>query len=232
MTPREPLVIAAAQPPCAARDVAANAREHAAAVRAAQARVVVFPELSLTGYELGADPVAPDDPRLAPLVEACAETGALALAGAPVAGRHLGVLAVDGDGASVVYRKVHLGGAEPDHFAPGPGPVVLEVEGRRLGLAVCKDTGVPEHAAATAALGIDAYLAGVLERAEDAAVQPERARRIAAGHGVWVVIASFAGATGGGFDRTAGGSGIWNPAGAVVAAAGAAPGELARAELP
>jgi predicted amidohydrolase len=229
---RVPLVIAAAQPRCVARDVAANAREHAAAVRAARARVVVFPELSLTGYELDADAVAPDDPRLVPLVEACAETGTLALAGAPVAGRHIGVLAVDGDGASVAYRKLHLGGAEPGHFEPGPGPVALEVAGRRLGLAVCKDTGVPEHAAATAALGADAYLAGVLERAEDAGVQPQRARRIAADHGVWVVIASFAGATGGGFDRTAGGSAIWDPAGAVVAAAGPDPGGLARAELP
>lgn len=47
---REPLPIAVAQPLCVPYDVAANAAAHAAAVRSAGARVVVFPELSLTGY--------------------------------------------------------------------------------------------------------------------------------------------------------------------------------------
>src|SRR3954465_11838180 len=61
-------VIAAAQPRCTARDVAANARAHAEAVRAARAGGVVFPELSLTGYELDAAPVSPDDPALRPIV--------------------------------------------------------------------------------------------------------------------------------------------------------------------
>jgi predicted amidohydrolase len=40
------------QSACAAFDVAANAWSHATAVRAAQSRLVVFPELSLTGYDL------------------------------------------------------------------------------------------------------------------------------------------------------------------------------------
>ena len=61
---REPLMVAVAQPPCVAHDVAANARAHASAIRAAGARVVLFPELSLTGYELDADPVVPGDERL------------------------------------------------------------------------------------------------------------------------------------------------------------------------
>jgi len=228
---REPLAIAAAQPPCAAYDVAANAHAHAAAVRAAGARVVVFPELSLTGYEYDAAPVDPADPRLAPLIGACAETGTLALAGAVVAGPCIGVLAVDGGGARVAYRKMWLGGAEPEHFRAGEEPAVIEAGGWRLGLAVCKDTGVAEHAAATAALGIDAYVAGALETAEDAHVQPARARRIAAAHGVHVAVASFAGTTGGGFDRAAGGSAIWDRDGSLLAAAGTAPGEIARAVL-
>ena len=83
-SPFQPLALAVAQPSCVAHDVVANARAHAALVRAAGARVVVFPEMSLTGYELDAAPVAPPDPRLAPLVEACAEVGAVVLAGAPV----------------------------------------------------------------------------------------------------------------------------------------------------
>lgn len=235
MPPRLPLTVVAAQPPCTARDVAANVRAHAATVRRAGARLVVFPELSLTGYELDAPALDPADPRLAPLVEACADTGALALAGAPLpldgGGRSLGVLAVDGGGARVAYRKMCLGGAEPAHFSAGTGPGVVEVDGWRLGLAVCRDMGVPEQAARTAALGIDAYVAGAVDTPDDAAVQEERARRIGRDHGVPVVVASFAGPTGGGYDRTAGRSGIWAADGTVLARCGVGPGETARAVL-
>jgi predicted amidohydrolase len=232
---REPLAIAVAQPPCVPYDVATNAKTHAATVRSAGARLVVFPELSLTGYELDAPAVEVDDPRLSPIVEACAQAGSLALVGAPIdgeAGRsHIAMLAVDGSGASVAYRKMWLGDAEAERFAPGTEPVVLEVDGWRLGLAICKDTGIPQHAADTAALRIDAYVAGVLESAEDAAVVDERARRVAADHHVWVAIASFAGSTGGGYARAAGGSGIWSPDGVAVSRAGPETGAVAHAKL-
>src|SRR2546425_7779192 len=106
---REPLVIAVAQPRCVSYDVAANAMTHAATVRSAGARVVVFPELSLTGYELDAPAITAQDPRLAPIVEACAETGAWALVGAPVHGQagrsHIAIVAVHGSGATVAYHK-------------------------------------------------------------------------------------------------------------------------------
>jgi predicted amidohydrolase len=136
---RAPLVIAVAQPPSVSYDVAANAATHAATIRAADARVVVFPELSLTGYELDAPAVSAEDPRLLPIVQACAETGSLALVGAPVQDEtgqaHIGMLAVQGTGATVAYHKMWLGGAEPKRFTPGSKPAVLEVDGWRLGLA-------------------------------------------------------------------------------------------------
>jgi predicted amidohydrolase len=232
---RGPLVIAVAQPLCPSYDVAANAMTHAATIRSVGARVVVFPELSLTGYELDAPAISVADRRLTPIIEACASTGSLALVGAPVdgeAGRsHIAMLAVDGNGAGVAYRKMWLGGAEPDRFNPGTEPVVIEIDGWRLGLAICKDTGISQHASDTAALGIDAYVAGVLESAEDAAVLGDRARRVAADHHVWVAIASFAGSTGGGYTEAAGRSGIWSPDGAVVSRTGPEIGAIARATL-
>jgi predicted amidohydrolase len=229
------LTVAVAQPPCVGRDVAANAAAHAAAVREAGARVVVFPELSLTGYELDAPAVGVEDARLAPIVEACAETGSLALVGAPVRGEagreHIAMLAIDGAGVGVAYRKLWLGTTESSRFAPGDKPVVLEVDGWRLGLAICKDTGVPQHAADTAALGMDAYLAGTVKAADEAALQAGRAARVAADHDVWVVVASFAGSTGGGYAPAAGHSAIWSPGGGVVVQAGPEPGAIARAVL-
>ncbi|MEV2237423.1 carbon-nitrogen hydrolase family protein [Micromonospora sp. NPDC049891] len=228
---RPPLSIAVAQSRCTAYDVDANVAAHAALVRAAAARVVVFPELSLTGYELDAPPVDPADSRLAPLVAACAATGTLALVGAPVAGEHIATLAVDGTGTRVAYRKMWLGDVEARRFRPGPAPAVLDVDGWRLGLAICKDTGVVEHAARTCAAGVDVYAASIVDSAAEAHVPDQRASRISTTHRVVVAVASFAGATGGGFAETAGRSAIWAPDGSVLARAGTAPDEFVQATL-
>jgi predicted amidohydrolase len=217
------LSVAAAQPPCVSHDLERNAMTHAAVIRDADAHVVVFPELSMTGYELDAKAISVADPRLTPIVDACADTKSSALIGAPVdAGR---------GGPEIAMVRVD-GGAEGERFRPGSKPAAVEVRGWRLGLAICSDTGVPQHAADTAALGIDAYVAGVTQTAERAGVQDERSRRTAIAHGAWVVVASFAGPTGGGFARTAGRSAIWTPDGVALSRAGPEPGGMARATLP
>ena len=113
-----------------------------------------------------------------------------------------------------------LGTVEAERFHPGSEPAALDVDGWRLGLAICKDTGIEQHATDTAALVIDVYIAGVLESTEEAARQDERARRIATDHRVWVAVASFAGSTGGGYVQAAGRSAIWGPGGVLVAQAG------------
>jgi len=231
---RLPLLVAAAQPRCEALNVASNARTHAEAILAAGARLVVFPELSLTGYELDAEPVAPDDPALRPIVDACAETGAVALVGAPLTedgARFIAAFRVDEDGVTVAYRKSHLGGDELRSFESGDGPTVLELDGWRIGLGICKDTGVAEHTAGTAALGVDVYAAGLVHLPEELEEQDARGERIAAACASYVVFASFAGATGGGYDATAGESTIWAPDGTVLSRAGDRCGEIARAEL-
>lgn len=232
---RERLTIAAVQPLIRSHDVAGNAGRHRDAILAAGADVVVFPELSLTGYELDAAALSTSDERLTPIVDACRATDSTALVGAPVAGmsggRSIGMLAVDAGGAQIAYRKMWLGGDEPAQLVAGDAPAVLEVRGWRIGLAICKDTGVTAHAAATVSLGCDVYAGAVLETAADGAVQPRRARAIAARHGVWVAIASFAGSTGGGYASAAGGSAIWKPDGSVAARATSAAGDLAVATV-
>jgi len=147
---REPLRVAAVQPACAARDVAGNAEVHAAAIRAAEAQVVVFPELSLTGYELDASSVAPDDPALTPIVDACAAMGSLALVGAPVADEQgrlfIAMLPIDADGGQIAYCKTWLGGREPARFTPGGGPATLDVDAYLAGL-VHRPQELPEQEA-------------------------------------------------------------------------------------
>jgi predicted amidohydrolase len=98
-------------------------------------------------------------------------------------------------------------------------------------LAICKDTGVVEHAESTANLSMDAYVAGVLDSADESSIQQKRALHITSSYGVWVVVASFAGSTGGGYHRAAARSRIWAPDGSLAACAGDETGGIARATL-
>jgi predicted amidohydrolase len=225
------LTVAAAQPRTAPKDIDANAREHARTIREANARLVVFPELSLTGYELDAPAVDPADPALRPILEACRATNTVAIAGAP-AGGHIAALRIDGDGAAVVYRKSFLGGDELTRFTPGPGAAAIELDGWRIGLGICKDTGVQEHIADTAALNVDLYVAGLVHLPEELSEQEARAQRITRACASYVAFASFAGPTGGGYDATAAHSAIYAPDGTKLADAGTAPGAIAHGRLP
>jgi predicted amidohydrolase len=232
---RAPLTIAVVQPRHEPGNLTGNARQHADAVERAGARVVVFPELSLTGYDLDADAVRPDDDALAPLVRACAATGSIALAGAPVADEDGGVsiatLRVDADDVRVAYRKTHLGAAEQMRFRPGPGPLTTLIDGWRTGLGICKDTGVAEHVRQVAELDIDLYVAGLVHRPEELPIQDVRGAEIARRCRAHVAFASCAGRSGGGYDRTAGTSTVWSPSGKVLARAGAEPGQIAKVTI-
>ena len=158
----------------------------------------------------------------------------MALIGAPVevsGGRCIATLRVDADGVEVAYRKVFLAADERPHFCPGDGPRAIDVDGWRVGIGICRDTGIEEHVRGTASLGLDAYACGVLHHATELAEQQRRGRTIAMACDAPVVMASFAGPTAGGYVRTAGRSAVWSADAAVLAEADASPGGMARATL-
>jgi predicted amidohydrolase len=231
---RSPLTVAAVQPACVPGDLSANAMAHGATVAAAGARLVVFPELSLTGYELDAPAVELDDDRLGPIIQACSRTGTTALVGAPVhAGdrRSIALLAVTGAGAAIAYRKGYLGEDETTAFTAGVEPGVLEIDGWRVGLGICKDTRIAQHIDELLALDIDLYVAALVHHWHEVDEQDDRAARIIRRCGVPVAFASAAGNAGSAFVRGAGHSCIWDRDGSVIACAGGEPGDIARAPV-
>ena len=228
------LVVAAAQPRVVDDDVDANVASHAESIARAEARLVVFPELSLTGYWLNSLPLEFHRGSLGSLVDACTTTDSVALVGAPVVtdrGRCIAMVRFDRDGATVAYCKTFLGGTEHQHFGPGGGPRVIEVDGWQVGMGICRDTGVEEHVRGTAALGVDVYACGVVHHETELAEQQRRARSIAETCQAPVVMASFAGPTSGGYARTTCRSAIWSAGAAVLAEADNRPGSIARATL-
>ena len=224
-------------------DVAANAARAAALVEQAAAggaRVLVLPELFLPGYDLpalaldtAADLVDADDPRLAPVREACRHTGTVALVSASMpaaAGRTISIVVVDGGGrATRAYDKQHVFGDEAEVFMQGGHGAALELDGWRLGLGVCYDGCFPEHARAAADAGAWAYLvpAAYVLGSEHRRDLYYAARAL--DNGMYVAMAGLVGPCGAaGFG---GGSAIYDPQGRRIA--GVADGEegLAVADL-
>jgi predicted amidohydrolase len=135
---------------------------------AAGARLLVTPELSLTGYALGdaaAERAEPADGPAARAVAAIAAEHRLAIAyGYPErAGTAVynAVRLIGPDGGTLAaYRKTHLYGAyENAAFTAGDRLVVqTELEGLRIGLLICYDVEFPETVRAHALAGTDLLL--------------------------------------------------------------------------
>lgn len=147
-------------------DPAANLATIAAVAGAARmlgADVAVFPELFVTGYNLGDRLTGLAEPRDGPAVETlCAHARAHRLA--LVVGfceRHLGdchnsAVAIDASGAvAAVHRKVQLFGPDEHRvFRPGDGFSGFDFLGHRCGLSICYDIEFPEAARALARDGV------------------------------------------------------------------------------
>lgn len=142
----------------------------AAQARAQGAELLVCPEMSLTGYQIGATAVAtlaePADGALAQAVAATAQRHRIAIVyGYPEhntgAKPYNAVQFIGADGERQAnYRKTHLfGDIDRAQFSPGPqAPAAFDWNGWRLGLLVCYDIEFPEPARDLALQGADAIL--------------------------------------------------------------------------
>ncbi len=221
------LVIAAAQATSVGGDIAANVAEHARVAAAAGklgVQLLVFPELSLTGYEPAiarARVLAPDDPRLDPLRKLAVELRMAMVAGGPIASTNgrcrLAALTFLPDGTVATYTKQHLHPGEEVFFEPGSGGELLRVAGEAVALAICADATYPQHAACAACRGASVYAAGVLVTEKGYAADTALLERYATEHSMTVVMANYAAQTGGWYP--AGKSAIWGAGGRRVAAA-------------
>ena len=211
-------------------DVDANVAQHLRLARIAaeaQAQVLVFPELSLTGYELdlGSDlAFSEKDARLAPLVEAASSSSLILIAGAPVrigSRLHIGAFIVFPDGTTELYTKHHLGAfpagascdgivppAEAAFFQPGDRNPLVRFGGHVAAVAVCADTGRPSHPQAAADRGATTYLAGMFVIPSEFEHETANLEASAARHAMTVACANYGGPTGG--LATAGRSTIWS----------------------
>jgi len=161
--------IAIYQGPADGGDVAYHlARLDDAAARAAAsgARLLICPEMVLTGYNIGAEArrlaEPPDGPSARQVAETARSRGVAVLYSYPELSAdgavHIAAQLVDRDGARRAhYRKSHLFG--PDEralFAPGDGDLAIAALGDvRVGVLICYDLEFPEAVRRYALAGVD-----------------------------------------------------------------------------
>lgn len=228
--------LAAAQSVSEAGDVNSNLQAHLAFIDAAHAagvQLLLFPELSLSGYEPGlvADCVlTPDDARLAPLRAKVQTTGMVVIVGAPVPNQGskpaIGAITFFPDGSHSIYRKQYLHPGEEGFASPCPNAPTSDkpepsktfaLSGEEIGQAVCADITHTQHPALAAQAGATLYLAGVLESERGYAADAPAMQSYAKEHRMGTLMANHGGNSGG--YVTAGQSAFWAPTGECVAKA-------------
>ncbi len=231
--------MAAAQSSSVKGRTAENVARHAEFVSVANehsASVVVFPELSLTGYEptLAAElAIDPNAEVVQPLRDASENTGITIVAGCPIrsAGSlpFIGALIFHPHQLVTVYRKRFLHADEEQHFCPSNDTVVFPCHGQQVGVAICADVNHAEHPLAAAKQNATVYAAGVAMTPGGIDQAVANLARYAAHHQMPTMMANYAAPTGG--FPMAGQSGIWNESGESVVQAPSSGECLVMAEM-
>lgn len=225
--------LAAAQSCAVPGDVQANVRQHLHLVQAAARHGVqwlVFPELSLTGYELALLPTLARQitpATLQPLQDAARQCGMAITVGLPVQQPGLdkpgiAALTLHPQGAPTRYCKQYLHGSEQQYACPSPTAYAAHLQGLgngsadtlQIASAICFDSNQRAHAQAAADAGAQVYAAGVLVSPQgygaDSALWQQAARR----HGLCVLVANHGAASGP--YASAGRSACWGPDGTLL----------------
>lgn len=154
-------------------DVPANIESTVGAVResvAAGARVVVLPELALSGYmfsstdEARASAIEPTHPVFERWSEAVRPVDGVVIGGFAELGAdglvYNSAAVVDGTGVLAVYRKVHLWDKEKLVFTAGSAePPIVETPVGKLGVLICFDLEFPEFPRSLALRGAELIVA-------------------------------------------------------------------------
>ncbi|MGA0556825.1 carbon-nitrogen hydrolase family protein [Larkinella sp. VNQ87] len=203
--------------------IAQNRQQHQQLIDRAVGRgadLIVFPELSLTGYEpsLAADlATAPDDRQFddfQTLSDRHQITVGIGMPTQSDAGVHISLLLFQPRQTRQVYFKQYLHDDEKPYFVHGEQAFFLSENPTKVALAICYELSVPEHAEQSVRNGANLYLASVAKTAEGVAKAAERLADIARTHGLTVLMVNSVGEQDG--FRAAGQSAIWNEQGKLL----------------
>lgn len=215
-------------------DVETNVGRHVEVIRraaSAQCRFVLFPELSLTGYEprrARSLALTVEDPCLMPLRETSGALGVSIACGAPLLagpGVEIGMIIFTPGQAPTTYAKQRLHEDETPFFIAGTRETQIRLAGHAIAPGICFESLDPTHLRAAAEAGATAYAASVAKPACAMAKAHQHYAAMAAQHGVPILLAN---AVGPNTEFVSGGrSAAWNSGGSkVTSLENDTPGEL------
>ncbi|MBB3834020.1 putative amidohydrolase [Xanthomonas arboricola] len=220
--------LAAAQILSTPGQIEENISKHLDVIRLAASKgadVLVFPELSLTGYEPGlaqALAVYPTDQRFDQFQVASDRYGMLIAVGVPKKGAkgiEISMLCFQPGLARTTYSKQQLHPDELPFFASGTEQRVLRHADQVLAPAICYESLQTSHVEQAAASGAGVYLASVAKAERGVASAYSHYPTIAKKHSMTVLMANCVGPADSFIG--AGRSAIWSSVGDLVCSADA-----------
>lgn len=204
-------------------DIAANIFGHKRLIDKAVAQkadLIIFPELSLTGYEPKlAEGLAMNlnDTRLDPFQEISDAKNIIIGVGAPLKAEHgtyISLILFQPQQVRSSYSKQYLHEDEEPFFVCGPqASGVLNTE-PLIALAICYEISIPEHAEGASQYGARIYIASVAKTVSGVEKANQRLSEIASEYGMTVLMSNCIGPCDG--DTGGGKSAIWNEHGEMV----------------
>lgn len=208
-------------------DIEKNIEQHVKFIAIAAekaADIIIFPELSITGYEpelaIGLATTI-DDSRFNILQQLSDNHHIVIAVGMPVKsmnGIMIGMIIFQPQQQRLLYCKQYLHEDEFPFFIPGKEQVFLQMNEHKIALSVCYELSVPEHATNASKLGADIYLSSVAKTKDGVDKAVQRLSQIALNYSMQIVMVNSVGPS----DNFVGNgrSAAWNNNGRLIAQLG------------
>lgn len=182
--------------------------------------MIIFPELSLTGYE-------PDlamhlalnqhDEELTVFQKLSNSYNITIGVGAPTKTKekvHISMFLFQPNSHCLIYSKQYLHPSEAGIFEPLKNDIAINYKGHTISFAICYELSIPEHSLAANSKGSDIYIASVLNPVNGVDNDILRLSEIAKKYKMTVLMSNYVGVSGG--YNCGGKSTILNKEGSIV----------------
>jgi len=186
------------------------------------ARLIAFPEMSLTGYmreNAAKFALTPEASELLPLKHAAQEMNIVVVAGAPlvVDGKfYIGSLIFTPEGKTLVYTKQYLHPGEEvafeSTFSYNP---TITIEGKKITFAICADIDHPEHPDAASKAGGTIYIPSIFFSKNGIPDAYQKLRNYSKAFSLNILMSNFCGECWG--TEAGGRSAFWSDKGELIA---------------
>ncbi len=218
------MILAAAQTKPTRGNIDANLADHYRLINLAvqnEAQLIVFPEMSITGYEREmAQKLAfqKDDVRLNHLQKLASENNITIVAGAPIqieSQLFIGQFIVAPDNSISIYTKQFLHEGEDEFFQSSfDYNPMISIENQKISFAICADIDNPPHPENARKRETNIYIASIFFSPNGIPNAYSHLQSYAEQHKMNVLMSNFSGESWG--SPSAGQSAFWNNKGELV----------------